>query len=765
MKIFNSLKSKGAAQPNSWLKLNIKNEDPKAPAEILMYEPIGKDPWGGSGIGSKDFKALMDQVPRDRDLHIRINSRGGDVYEGFAIKNLLDEWPNKVSCTIDGVAASTASWIPMGCDEVRAAKNSQMFIHDAVTFGMGNAADLRKAADQLDKTSDQIAGMYADKCGKGVRTMRQMMKDETLMTGEEAEDLGLVDCLTEDRAIHNFTTAELNEMKSMLAVSRNSVAGLGAGETKNGNIMNKQKIIALLNKHGVTQINGVDISDKTPDEHLEAALDQVLNAKEKAAATAPRNQDFEGIKTEINELKEANKRLTELNAQAEKSRITNEIDLLVTNDQVTAPERDKAIARAIKDPTYLDELKARPSRAPGADPLPSNKIECVSEAFSDIQNFVLENGPRFREQFIGPRNAGKAVDKKVCTEIGSRALLVANTISKHKEKILQAWNANAIDAALQRQVILQDMIEAYATVLIRFDVFSTVYNSIPLEGTDKVEVPYFPLQTNAAVSFVAGTGYTTARDWTQNSREISIGGDGAAASSGTNAAANTARDRKFMMINFYSYDMRRQPYLNLSKLLQQAANKLAVDIFSDIVGRVVTLGNFGAGLVGKAAASFAGDDVADLRETATGLMWPQMGRSLVVDHTYYTPLLKDPTFKQYLSYGATDPLHAGIIRNAYGFDNIVEVPSLTAYAKAGEKMVGWINHKSAVLIATSPIMPTPEVRNLLTQYDVVVEPKTGIAFEYRRQASTTLDQTQEIVECSYGAAKGVDAALNRITSP
>jgi ATP-dependent protease ClpP protease subunit len=775
MKIFNSLKSKGKAADQSWLQLRMTN-DASTPAEILMYEPIGKDPWGESGISSKNFKAILDQVPKDRELHIRINSRGGDVYEGFTIKSMLDEWPSKVTCTIDGVAASTASWVCAGCDEVKASRNSQMFLHDAMTIGMGNAADLRKAADMLDTTSDQIAGIYSEKCGKGVRTMRQMMKDETLLTGEEAEDLGLVDTLIEARAIHNFTPAELDEMKSRLAAQRNSVAGTGAGAATNiSEQMNKQKIIALLNKHGVTQINGVKISEATPDEHLEAALEQVLNAK-KTDAEQPKadpakaqqqqnTEDLSAIRNELKLLREANESLIKVNNEGRKARVTQEIEILVVNDQLPEVLKQQAIDDCVANDGRLENFyKKLPSRAPGAEPLPANKIECVSEAFNDIQNFVLENGPRFREKFIG-KNAGRPVDKMVCAEIGARALAVANAIVKHRGKIVEAWNANAIDAALQRQVILQDMIEAYATIFARLDVFSTIYNSIPLEGTDKVEVPYFPLQTNAAVSFVKGTGYTTARDWTQNSREISIGGDGDSTASGTSAAANTARDRKYIMVNFYSYDMRRQPYLNLTKLFQQAANKLAVDIVSDIIGRVVTLGNFGAGLIGKAAASFAGDDVADLRETATGLMWPQMGRSLVLDHTYYTPLLKDPTFKQYLSYGATDPLHQGVIRNAYGFDNIVEFPSLTSYAKAGEKMVGWINHKSAVLIATSPIMPTEEVRNLLTRYDVIIEPKTGAAFEYKRFGDAVKDQTSEVAECSYGAAKGVDAALQRMVGP
>jgi hypothetical protein len=342
---------------------------------------------------------------------------------------------------------------------------------------------------------------------------------------------------------------------------------------------------------------------------------------------------------------------------------------------------------------------------------------------------------------------------------------MANAIQDVRGQIPEIWNSNAIDAALQRQVILQEMIEAFAVVLIRLDVFSTIYNNIPLEGTDKVEVPYFPLQANASTSFVAGTGYTTVQDWTQNSREISIGGDGNSATSGANAAANTARDRKYIGINFQSYDIARQPYLNIAKLFRQAANKLGVDVFTDIISRVVTKASFGNSVKSLAALSFSADDVADLRELGTAANWPQMGRSLVLSHKWYTPLLRDTSFKQYLAYGSSDPIQLGRIQNAYGFENIVEVPNLdTLYSPSGENLVGWINHKSAVLVATSPIVPTEEVRLLLSSFQVVVDPKTGIAFSYRRFGDATKDAGNAICEVAYGAGKGVDTALRRITS-
>lgn len=752
--------------------LEFTNDDKaQEPIEMLMYDSIGKDPWTGTGITCENMRSALNEVcpNKDRDLHVRINSKGGKYSEGVAIRNFLSEWPKEVSGTYDGVAASAASWLLPPEATVRAFKNSQVFMHEAmVDPGPSYASELRDLADKADKTSDQIAEMYAERSGKGKRTMRAAMEDETLLTGEEAEEMGLVDEIIDGKAVRNFSRKEMRSMKNQLRAFYNSVAKKEAPAKQNTpKVMNKEQMLALLKKHGVS------IDNNSTDEQLQAALEQLLNTKKETAATSTATQAAGASATnatatattgadDIKKLREDIAKLTEANNAAKQLRITNEIDKLIGNDQIPATLKDEAIADCMENEGRLDSFYRKlPSKPPGAAPV-SSGAELVSEALNDVQNYVLNNGPRFREQFLGA-NAGRSVDASVCAEISRRSTMAANAIIKHKSKIIDAWNANAIDTQLQRQVILQDMVEAYAIVVINLDVFSTVYNSVPLEGTDKIEVPYFPLQGTASTSFVKGTGYTTSSDWTQNSREISVGGDGNAATSGTNAAANTARDRKYQMINFASYDLRRQPYLMLTKLFQQAANKLGVDIFTDIISRVITAASF----VNSSLCpqwTISADDIAGYMEVANGLNWPQMNRSLVIDHRALTPLVKDTSFKQYLAYGSTDPIRKGRIEEAYGFEDIVPVPNLQTYMKAGENGNGFFCHKSAALVATSPIMPTEEVRHLLTRYDVIIEPKTGIAFEYRRFGDAVKDQTNEVVESSYGAGKGVDAALVRLTS-
>ncbi len=774
------------------------NDADTEPAEIMICDEIGKDPWSGEGISVKDIRSALDEIkPRGRELSFLTNSPGGLVNEGVAIRNLLNEWPGKITNTIIGVAASTASWcIP--ADETRAYKSSQVFAHKSWGMVMGNADDMRAAIKFLETTDQQIAEIYAEQTGKTAEEMMDLMSKETLLTGQQAKDLGLVDTLIDGEPTNQFTAEQLNSMRQKLAAlntlrSANPAAAGAQGErtTENhqpANTMNKQQKIALLNKRGITIPENADdakLDSLINDSNIartfnvsvltswnvqfdaENATDEALKTLVKNGKPAPAPVPANGLSAEDQNL------LTELRNQVadqRKKEIRNRLEHLASADggqriPVNEIENWEKQALAVKDGPdgnpILNNLAKLPAQEPGLAPV-SNVVELTSESFQDVQKFVLANGPGFRKKFIG-KNAGNIeLSPAVLKDIGNRAVVTAHAIAKHKNMLIAMFNNNAIDSDLQRSVILQDMLEAYALNLIALDVFSVKYENVPLQGNDTVAVPYFPLQGTASTSFVKGTGYTTASDWTENSRKVIIGGDGDAATNGANATAGTAKDRLYQFINFTSYDMRRQPYLVVTKLAQQAANKLGVDIASQIYSRVIVTGNFGAAVKTVAAAAFSADDVADLSEYADTAEWPAIARSLVLTNTYKTPLLKDNTFKSALNYGSTDPIRKAMIQEAYGFQDIYFVPNLAA--KLAANTVGWINHKSAVLVAFAPIMPTPEVRNLLTAYDVAVEPRSGAVLEYRKFADATKDQTNEVIESSFGANKGVDAALKIVKS-
>ncbi len=156
-------------------------------ARIDIYEPIGY--WDYSAA---EFVMSVSRLTVDR-IEVHLNSPGGDCFDGIAIKNVLAQHPAHVTVVVDALAASIATVIAMGADEVIMAPGSMMMIHDAWTYDAGNAADLRKQADLLDQISDNIADVYAAKAGGTSEGWRSLMLVETWFNADEAVAAGLAD--------------------------------------------------------------------------------------------------------------------------------------------------------------------------------------------------------------------------------------------------------------------------------------------------------------------------------------------------------------------------------------------------------------------------------------------------------------------------------------------------------------------------------------------------------------------------------------------
>ncbi|WP_336642799.1 head maturation protease, ClpP-related [Microbacterium sp. MMO-113] len=160
-------------------------------ATIRMYGPI--DSWGGFwGISTKDVAEVLDGLPDSvTQIILRINSPGGEVFEGVSILNMLRAHDAKVTAVVDGLAASAASVIAAGCDETVMSPASQMMIHSPSTIVWGNAADMRKVADVLDTIEESIISIYRDKAGESA--WGELLANETWYTAEAAVEAGLAD--------------------------------------------------------------------------------------------------------------------------------------------------------------------------------------------------------------------------------------------------------------------------------------------------------------------------------------------------------------------------------------------------------------------------------------------------------------------------------------------------------------------------------------------------------------------------------------------
>lgn len=160
-------------------------------ATIRMYGPI--DSWGGYwGISTKDMGSILDALPESvTQIILRINSPGGEVFEGVSILNMLRAHKAKTLAVVDGLAASAASVIAAGCDDTVMSPGTQMMIHKPWVFALGDAEGLRKTASVLDGIEASITEIYESKAG--AKDWPALLADETWMTAAEAVDLGLAD--------------------------------------------------------------------------------------------------------------------------------------------------------------------------------------------------------------------------------------------------------------------------------------------------------------------------------------------------------------------------------------------------------------------------------------------------------------------------------------------------------------------------------------------------------------------------------------------
>lgn len=166
--------------------------------EILVYEEIGENYWTGSGVTAKSVKQQMDEAGPYNKIQIRINSPGGDAFEGMAIHNLIRAQGKPVEVCIDGIAASSASIIAMAGSTITMGHNAMMMIHNAWSACVGDANDMRKTAYTLDKVSASIAQTYVDRTGKSMDAVKALMDAETWMSADDCVKEGFATQIAKD---------------------------------------------------------------------------------------------------------------------------------------------------------------------------------------------------------------------------------------------------------------------------------------------------------------------------------------------------------------------------------------------------------------------------------------------------------------------------------------------------------------------------------------------------------------------------------------
>ncbi len=171
---------------------------------LRLYGPVGASIWDAPGdcITSKGVAEELDKLRKKgcKGLDVYLSSDGGSVFEGLTVYSQLARYSDDVTVTVDGRALSIGSVIALAGSRLVMPKSALMMIHSPWIVTLGNAAELRKTAADLDVMAATMRGIYARKSGLPPERVAEMMDAETWLSADEAKGVGLADEVEPDRA-------------------------------------------------------------------------------------------------------------------------------------------------------------------------------------------------------------------------------------------------------------------------------------------------------------------------------------------------------------------------------------------------------------------------------------------------------------------------------------------------------------------------------------------------------------------------------------
>ena len=204
-----------------WLKINNKTG---GVGEIYILGTITSEKWFDEDTTPKEISGKIKELSNSSSVNIYINSPGGEVFAGMAIANMIKRINVPTYGYVEGIAASIASVILLSCDKVVVPKNAYIMIHNASGVCVGTSKDMLETVKLLDKLTNDIANIYAEKSGMKLEDVKTLMDDETWFNGEDAVSFGLADelgdekkiaaCLNGNEAIFNDISFNVEKFKT-----------------------------------------------------------------------------------------------------------------------------------------------------------------------------------------------------------------------------------------------------------------------------------------------------------------------------------------------------------------------------------------------------------------------------------------------------------------------------------------------------------------------------------------------------------------------
>lgn len=278
-------------------------EDTSNEADLYLYNIIDDYAYEGYSDSADSILKDINDLGDIKQLNVYINSPGGSVFEGISIKNMLERQKLKgcfINVVIDGLAASIAGVIAMAGDKISMPENALMMVHRASCGCFGNADEMRKQIEVLDKIDTVLINTYVNRSG-GLLSKEdvQAMFDsgDTWLTAEEAKNYGLCDEITESLKVAACAKSTDFENKIDLDKWSNKV-NEWVDESNHDNSI-KEEQTSMENEINPVNIT-VNIDAKAILDVLQPIVDKITNLEEKLSTIAAVNEE-EGqpIKDEV----------------------------------------------------------------------------------------------------------------------------------------------------------------------------------------------------------------------------------------------------------------------------------------------------------------------------------------------------------------------------------------------------------------------------------------------------------------------------------
>lgn len=253
---------------------------------LNIHAAIGESWWKSDdreeGIVEdvEDLQKILNQNKNASRIDIYINSPGGSVSEGIAIYNILKRTRSYKRVFIDGFACSIASVIAMAGNSISMPKSSMQMIHNAWTWTAGNANELRKAADDLDKINEVVVNAYMSKFKGTEEELRKLLDNESYLTAEECLEYGLCTKIVEDNentqedvnsGIEATTNLFENKLNKLVSI-KNAIKELDAETVKPETVKEAEKVETVKDGETVKETKDTNVAKVN---EIKAKVDEV----------------------------------------------------------------------------------------------------------------------------------------------------------------------------------------------------------------------------------------------------------------------------------------------------------------------------------------------------------------------------------------------------------------------------------------------------------------------------------------------------------